>query len=50
MAGLIKNAPLLSKIEIRRPVNNGLGILSQNYAPPEWAVSDFSHQQRTTPP
>jgi len=38
MERLIKNAPLLSKIEIRRPVNNGLGILSQNYAPPEWAT------------
>lgn len=36
LLGLVKNAPKLREIEIRRPVNSGLGILSQNTAPPEW--------------
>ncbi|KAJ7621328.1 hypothetical protein FB45DRAFT_139459 [Roridomyces roridus] len=34
---LIKNAPNLKSLELRRPVNNGLGIESQRYAPVEWA-------------
>ncbi|KAK0190157.1 hypothetical protein F5146DRAFT_1139734 [Armillaria mellea] len=34
---LVKNAPsTLHTLEIRRPVNSGLGILSQNTAPTEW--------------
>ncbi|KAK0209897.1 hypothetical protein IW262DRAFT_1468203 [Armillaria fumosa] len=34
---LVKNAPsTLHTLEIRRPVNNGLGILSQNTPPTEW--------------
>ncbi|KAJ7472428.1 hypothetical protein B0H11DRAFT_2282954 [Mycena galericulata] len=34
---LVKNAPNLRTLEIRRPVNRGLGILSMNEAPCEWA-------------
>ncbi|KAJ6595752.1 hypothetical protein DFH09DRAFT_146555 [Mycena vulgaris] len=34
---LVKNAPNLRTLELRRPVNWGLGIDSQNTAPPEWA-------------
>ncbi|KAI0072618.1 hypothetical protein K474DRAFT_1686559 [Panus rudis PR-1116 ss-1] len=37
MDRLVKVAPNLTRIEIRRPVNWGLGILSQNKAPAEWA-------------
>ncbi|KAJ7770269.1 hypothetical protein DFH07DRAFT_806293 [Mycena maculata] len=33
----VKKAPNLRTLEIRRPVNNGLGIHSQNTAPAEWA-------------
>ncbi|CAL1702730.1 unnamed protein product [Somion occarium] len=35
---LIKNAPNLRKIEIRRPVCFGLGIMSQNKAPEQWSL------------
>ncbi len=36
-SGLVKNAPsTLHTLEIRRPVNSGLGILSQNTAPTQW--------------
>ncbi len=35
--GLVKSVPLLHTLEIRRPVNRGLGILSQNTAPAQWA-------------
>ncbi|KAJ7489215.1 hypothetical protein FB451DRAFT_1080703 [Mycena latifolia] len=34
---LAKKAPNLRTLELRRPVNNGLGIESQNTAPAEWA-------------
>ncbi len=34
--GLVKYAPLLTSLEIRRPVNRGLGIGSQNTAPVDW--------------
>ncbi|KAJ6605659.1 hypothetical protein B0H10DRAFT_1820677 [Mycena sp. CBHHK59/15] len=34
---LVKKAPNLRTLEIRRPVNNGLGIASQDKAPSEWA-------------
>ncbi|PSR71359.1 hypothetical protein PHLCEN_2v12771 [Hermanssonia centrifuga] len=34
---LVKSVPLLHTLEIRRPVNRGLGILSQNTAPAQWA-------------
>ncbi|KAJ7779256.1 hypothetical protein B0H16DRAFT_1502062 [Mycena metata] len=34
---LVKRAPNLRKLEIRRPVNWGLGINSQNEAPAQWA-------------
>ncbi|KAF8140729.1 hypothetical protein K438DRAFT_699934 [Mycena galopus ATCC 62051] len=37
VARLVKNAPNLRTLEVRRPVNSGLGIASQNTAPPEWA-------------
>ncbi|KAJ7575131.1 hypothetical protein C8J56DRAFT_459703 [Mycena floridula] len=33
---LVKKAPNLRTLEIRRPVNNGLGIQSQNKVPEEW--------------
>ncbi|KAJ7868855.1 hypothetical protein B0H13DRAFT_2063878, partial [Mycena leptocephala] len=33
---LVKKAPNLRKLEIRRPVNGGLGIHSQDEAPSEW--------------
>jgi hypothetical protein len=32
----VKKAPNLRKLEIRRPVNGGLGIHSQDEAPSEW--------------
>ncbi|KAF7798096.1 hypothetical protein EIP86_009311 [Pleurotus ostreatoroseus] len=34
---LVRYAPLLTTLEIRRPVNYGLGIMSQNTAPADWA-------------
>ncbi len=34
--GLAKSAPNLRNVEIRRPVNWGLGIISQNGTPAEW--------------
>ncbi|PBK62070.1 hypothetical protein ARMSODRAFT_964447 [Armillaria solidipes] len=43
---LVKNAPsVLHTLEIRRPVNNGLGILSQSTAPTEWVqvIPKLSH-------
>ncbi|KAJ7182809.1 hypothetical protein C8R43DRAFT_1101082 [Mycena crocata] len=39
-SGIVKNAPNLPNLrtlELRRPVNSGLGIMSQNEAPAEWA-------------
>ncbi len=36
-SGLVKNAPsTFHTLEIRRPVNSCLGILSQNTAPTQW--------------
>jgi hypothetical protein len=37
LAGLVKKAPNLRKLELRRPVNSGLGIESQNTVPKEWS-------------
>ncbi|KAH8105283.1 hypothetical protein BXZ70DRAFT_1075318 [Cristinia sonorae] len=37
MDRLVKNAPNLHTLEIRRPVSGGLGIASQNTAPAVWA-------------
>ena len=34
---MVKKAPDLRQVEIRRPVCWGLGILSQNAAPQEWS-------------
>ncbi|KAK7681712.1 hypothetical protein QCA50_015059 [Cerrena zonata] len=34
---LVKNAPNLREIEIRRPVSWGLGILTQNTTPQQWS-------------